>query len=488
MKKIYIGILAFMMTLGSSCSDMLNTVPKDSISSATFWQSKNDVKLALAGCYGKLKASSYLSMLKPYLDNMTDIGYGWQTSHSSFSEIKTGLLNPSTGGVVSNIYNGMYKGVTACYLFLENFEKNKSSLGYTEEEANQIIAEVRFLKGYFLFELVQRFGGVVIYDKVPTVAESIVPQKTQEESLAYIMKDLDFAIENLPDGMFKGHVVKNTAKGLKARVAAFMGDWATVKTLTADIIKSETAGKVGLSETYDPIFIKRLGQESCKEIMFTVEYKAPDAKAFYGIEIEGFYWSGLTPEAAFISKHEVNDLRVKEWYYKAKNGSYLRPTDNTYFTPRNTTQTGYGCVKFFDKTNPAKYVLNPNDIITEDNVVLMRYAEILLMYAEAAAELDGGSTSDPLAMDAINRIRMRAQLPEYDGSVTLDQVRQERMVELAFEGFRWFDIVRWNIADKVLNGFESAAGTCVFEPHFKLWPFPQSEIDVNTELVQNPGY
>ena len=242
----------------SSCLDLLDTYPKDSVNSATFWKSKTDVELALAGCYKHLRSSTYLSQLKPYLDCMTDNGYCWQNSHSSFSEIKTGILNASTGGVVSNIYNGMYKGITACYIFLENFEAKKEILNYSENESNHIIAEVRFLRAYYLFELVQRFGGVIIYDKVPTVADSKIKQCTKEESLQYIIADLDFAIKNLPDEVYAGHVVRNTAKGLRARVALFMNDWEVVKTLTSEIINAESSGKVAFSEAYDPIFIKRL--------------------------------------------------------------------------------------------------------------------------------------------------------------------------------------------------------------------------------------
>ncbi|HJD94161.1 MAG TPA: RagB/SusD family nutrient uptake outer membrane protein [Bacteroides togonis] len=488
MKKRIIGLLSLGILLFSSCLDLLDTYPKDSVNSATFWKSKTDVELALAGCYKHLRSSTYLSQLKPYLDCMTDNGYCWQNSHSSFSEIKTGILNASTGGVVSNIYNGMYKGITACYIFLENFEAKKEILNYSENESNHIIAEVRFLRAYYLFELVQRFGGVIIYDKVPTVADSKIKQCTKEESLQYIIADLDFAIKNLPDEVYAGHVVRNTAKGLRARVALFMNDWEVVKTLTSEIINAESSGKVAFSEAYDPIFIKRLGQADCREILFSVEYLAPDVAQNLGIEIEGFYYSGLTPYESFVSSYEENDKRVNNWYYKAVNGAYLRPTDNTLFMPKNTTKTGYGCVKFFDRMNPDKYLLNEYDIKTDDDVVLMRFTEIMLMYAEAMVELGNGGTNDQMALECINRIRKRAGLSLLEETLTRQQLRNERRWELAFEGFRLFDLHRWHIAEEVMNGFESVAGTCKFEPHHYLWPFPQSEIDVNPQLIQNPGY
>lgn len=487
-KNCYIYMIVGVMGMFLSCSDLLDTYPKDKVSSETFWKSKNDVNLSLAGCYKHLKSSNYLSQLKPYLDGLTDNGYCWQTGHSSISNIKIGILNPSTGGIVSNIYNGMYKGVTACYIFLDNFNQVKDELGYSEEEANAVLAEAKFLKAYYLFELVQRFGGVVIYDKVPTVADSKIQQKTKEESLAYINADLDFAIENLSDTPYLGHVVKNTARALKARVALFEGKWDVVKQLTAEIIASEERGNVAFASSWDPIFIKRLGQNDCLEILFAVEYQSPDAKQNYGIEIEGFYWSGLTPYESFILAHEANDKRVESWYYKAKDGAYQRPTDNTWFTPTNTTQTGYGCVKFFDKTNPDKYTVNPYDLSTDDNVVLLRYTEVLLMYIEAMVEKGGGVTTDPLAIRSFNRIRERAGLTTIQGTLNRDQLRKERRFELAFEGFRLFDLHRWHIAEEVMNGFQSIAGTCKFESHHYLWPFPQSEIDVNPQLVQNPGY
>lgn len=487
MKQLYIWLLAASVMLFSACSDLLETAPKDKISSTTFWKSKNDVKLGLAGCYKHLKTSTYLSQLKPYLDGLTDNGYCRQSSHSSISEMTIGILNPQTEGVVSNIYKGMYKGVTSCTIFLDNFNRVKEELGYGEE-ANAIIAEARFLRAYYLFELVQRFGGVVIYDGVPTVEGSKIKQRTKEESLTYIDEDLAYAIQHLPDAVYKGHIVKNTAKGLKARIALFLGDWDKVATLTSEIIATETAQKVSFAESHTPIFIKRLGQNECREIMFAVEYLSPDAKQDLGIEIEGFYWSGLVPTETFIQTYEPNDLRAKEWYYKAEKGAYLRPTDNTWFMPTNSTLTGYGCVKFFDKTNPDKYSVNPYDVSTDDNVVLMRYSEILLMYAEAMIEKGGGSTTDKQSLFVINRIRARAGIAPIEGVLDRETLRKERRLELAFEGFRLFDLHRWKTAETVMNGFKSIAGICKFEPHHYIWPFPQSEIDVNPQLVQNTGY
>lgn len=487
MKKKYIWLLATSVMLLGACSDLLDTVPKDKVSSATFWKSKNDVKLALAGCYKHLRTSTHLSQLRPYLDEIADNGYCWQSSYSSLSEIKTGILNAQTGGVITDIYNGMYQGITACNIFLDNFNQAKGKLGYGED-ANILIAEARCLRAYYLFELVQRFGGVVIYDGIPTVEGSKIKQKTKEESLAYINDDLEYAIQYLSDDIYKGHLVKNTAKGLKARVALHLSDWDKVAALTSEIIATEASKKVSLAEAYKPIFIKRLGQNDCREILFAVEYLSPDAKQYYGVEIEGFYWSGLTPYESFVTAHEPNDLRVKEWYFKAEKGSYLRPTDNTWFTPTNTTKTGYGCVKFFDSTNPDKYSVNPYDISTDDNVVLMRYAEILLMYAEAMVEKGGGSTADGQSLSAINRIRERAGLSEIKGTLNRETLRRERRFELAFEGFRLFDLHRWKIAEDVMNGFQSVAGKCKFEPNHYQWPFPQSEIDVNPQLVQNEGY
>lgn len=488
MKKIYLILLAFALTMNYSCSNILDTYPKDKVSSSIFWKSKNDVKLALAGCYTHLKSSPYLSHLKPYLDCITDNGYCWQSEHASIAQMQTGILTPTTEGVVSSIYNAMYKGITACYIFIDNFERIKDDLGYTENEQNQILAEARLLKGYYLFELIQRFGGVVIYDKVPTIEDSKIAKRGFEESVEYVLNDVDFAIENLPDKVYKGHVVKNTALGLKARIALFMKDWATVKNVTAQIIDSANKGITSFSSDYDPIFIKRLGQNDCSEILFSVDYMAPDSKQWFGIEIEGFYWSGISPLKSFIKTYAPTDRRLKEWYYESSDGSYLRPTDNTSFMPVNTTKTGYGCVKFFDKNNPEKYLVNPYDIVTDDNAVLMRYTEILLMYAEAMVEIGNGSTNDNLAINSINMIRERACLEPISGSLDRETLRNERRLELAFEGFRLFDLHRWRIAENIMNGLESIAGICKFESNQYLWPFPQSEIDVNPQLEQNPGY
>ena len=484
MKKILFSLLMFAFTLTTGC-ELLDTYPKDKISSATFWKSQEDVKMALGGVYSKTRASAYLGQLKPYMDCLTDVGYCWQSAHSSFGAMQSGSLNASTGGVVNSIYNGAYKGIAACNLFLENFEANKETLKYKAEESNLIIAEVRFLRAYFLFELVQRWGGVVVYDKTPTIADSKVAKRTKEWCMQYISEDLKFA-EILPNKVYAGRITKNSVYGLQARIALYNKNWDEVIKLTQAIMSSNTTE---LSDDYTSIYIKRLGQAGCDEILFSVQYKHPDIIPGEGIELQGFAWSGVTPFASFIEKHEAGDKRVAEWYYKAaKGGDYIRPNGELY-SPTNSTKTDWGLVKFYDTTNPDKFPLDVRSIKTDDDSVVIRYSEILLMYAEAMVEKGGGSTSDAAAIDAINDIRTRAGLTSYSGVITRDQVRKERMVELAFEGFRLFDLHRWNTAVEVINAIdEKVTGGCSFEPHFYMWPFPQSDLDINEQLEQNTDY
>lgn len=149
--------------------------------------------------------------------------------------------------------------------------------------------------------------------------------------------------------------------------------------------------------------------------------------------------------------------------------------------------TGYILLKHFDKNDKAIYSNSAYDFRTDNNIIVLRYADVLLMYVEAMLEQNNGVTTDPLAVQVFNSIRERAGL-ETVSSVTRDELRNERRRELAFEGLRHFDLIRWKIAKDVMNNLVTPGGPCHFEDRYYVWPFPQSEMDINPNLDQKSGY
>ena len=140
-----------------------------------------------------------------------------------------------------------------------------------------------------------------------------------------------------------------------------------------------------------------------------------------------------------------------------------------------------------DKYKKETYTYTNYDFRTDNDVVILRYADVYLMYIEAMMEQGNGTISDTLAVKCMNEIRERAGLSSVT-SVTRDELRLERRRELAFEGLRHFDLIRWKTAKEVMNSLVTPAGKCTFEDHMYVWPFPLSEMDVNPQLDQKSGY
>lgn len=133
------------------------------------------------------------------------------------------------------------------------------------------------------------------------------------------------------------------------------------------------------------------------------------------------------------------------------------------------------------------YKLTAYDFRTDNNVIVLRYADILLMNVEAVLELNGGTTTDSKVLGYINEIRNRAGISLLT-SVDLSQLYLERRRELAYEGLRHFDLIRTGQAETAMNNLVTPAGKCSFKNHFYQWPFPQSEMDANPMLDQKTGY
>lgn len=484
-----INIISTFFLLGcccnlTSCHDM-DLFPQDQLGPDSFWKSEQDVEMGLTGVYGQLK-NSYMDWSMYRLEGITDNAYCKQSSQSPLFDIQQGTVEASAKGVIPELYSGAYRGISACNVFLDNFYRIREAVFVKEEVANAYEAEVRFLRAYCYFTLVSHYGDIPLYKELPESLDAYkVKQSKAEDVYAFINEDLDFAIENLEDISYgSGHAVKATAQAFKARVALFNSDWKTVENCTKQIIDS---GKYRLADKYESIFIKREGQLNNPEILFSINYKAPDF--WHYAETEYYFWSALTPTPNLMDCYDLdNDNRVKSWYVKPlEDGkTWLNPFGE-YVQVENNSLTGWMLLKHFDKNDKAIYSNGAYDFRTDNNIIIMRYADVLLMYAEAMLEQNGGSTNNPLALKCFNEIRNRAGIDTVD-EITRDELRLERRREMAFEGLRHFDLVRWRIAGEVMNNLVTPGGQCHFEDRFYVWPFPQSEIDINPNLDQKEGY
>lgn len=494
----------------SSCNKYLDKNPKDAIYNEAFWKTDADAQIALTGCYNKLY-SFPMGWVRPYLDCLADNGYSqWGAHNWNITTIVIGQLTPTTGtvaygGLSPAIYSSIYIGINTFNYFIGKVDEVK----ITANKKNAYIGEVKFLRALFYFDLVNFYGDVILYKESPATPEDAkIGQSPKEEVLAFIKEDLDFAIANLPNTAFAGHAVKGSALALKTRVLLYVKKWADASTLAKQIMDE---GIFSLANNYEGLFLSS-GQVNNPEIMFSTVYLGPNLAQnqfhhpFSAMEIEFGWGSHISPYWDLVDAYECTDGRPitksplydagKPWLNRDPRLKYTIRMPNVTWPAGEPSGarslTGINMQKYVDLT---KAPFNYSKLPTYDNdYVHIRYADVLLMYAEAKNEATG---PDESIYQALNMIRGRAgvNMPNVDKTIYNTQellrsyIRNERRIELALEGQRYFDLKRWHIADIVLPKLKTPGGVpLVFEQKHYLLPFPQSEIDINPNLRQNPGY
>jgi hypothetical protein len=403
----------------------------------------------------------------------------------------------------NTLWLGYYTLINRCNSTIKEVNTNTSIVA-SDAVKQQTIGEARFLRGYGYFMLVRLFGRVPLIDTLfaNPAEQNNVPQKTAAEIYAFIESDLSFAAANLPptwDAKFVGRATSGAANGLLAKVYLTQQKWALAMS-TANLVIS--SNQYNLNTTYDKVF--REEGENSSESVFEVQATASAAiptnngvqyAQIMGVRGAGVWdmgWGWNTPSTYLEAAYEANDPR------KNRTILYTSTATTTYQTIYGENlPTGLPNPRYNNKvyTNPSIRSAVGHRFGYWMNVRLLRYADVVLMYAEAANEV-GGVDNITAARNAVNSIRARARIGSVAGTLpditTTDQdelrtaIRQERRIELAMEHERFFDLVRWGIAQTVLNG----AG----KPNFNnnrdvLLPIPQTQIDLSAGvLTQNQGY
>lgn len=511
--KVLAGLFSVVLLTGLSCSkNNLDKNPPDSVSTDIFWASEADVNSGVAGVYSRLQ-QNFLGYERVYLDGLTDNAFLWDnTNQPNFSLMTTGSLSASLGGAMNNFYSTPYRAIASCNFFLDNVDKAPM----TEAKKNIAKAEVRFIRALSYFDLVQAYGGVVIYRNFPATLESAkIAKSTKEQVYAFIEEDLDFAIANLPDDKYNGHAVKGSALGLKGRVLLTEKKWAEAVNALQQVINS---GKFGLSNNYAALF-RTAGQATAAvntEIMFSTQYLATTnpqrtSPGAAGMDIELGWYSLMQPYQDLVNDYEMIDgksITESPLYnpatpyanrdprldlsVKLPGEVWKNPNTNAVWGGSYNSFTGFLVEKYVDLSRAPFTTATATQ--TDQDYIHLRYADVLLMYAEAKNELSGPDAS---VYNAIDQVRQRPgiNMPKTDQAKyntqekLRDYIRHERRIEFAFEGQRYNDLKRWNIAHIKLPTLSTPAGKpLVFASHNYVLPFSQSELDNNPNLVQNLGY
>jgi starch-binding outer membrane protein, SusD/RagB family len=350
---------------------------------------------------------------------------------------------------------------------------------------HRLIAEARFLRAYFYFNLVRCYGGVPLVDKVidPTDQEELARLNVRasvDDIYNLIIGDLTYAKDSLYskteyEAKDLGRATKGAAKGLLAKVYLYRKDFQKAHELTQDIINS---GEYGLVSDYATIW-REVGENS-EESLF--EAQAVGAPIGLGVQqytvVQGvrgqFGWGFNVPSEDLKNAYEPGDPRL--------DATFIFPGDTMWdgtVIIENCPNPDYNEKAYISKTQES---YNGNDDQTNKNLRILRYAEILLIDAETANELGDAAG----AKESLNKVRTRVGLPDVtdsDQTILRNKIWKERRVELAMEHDRFFDLVRQGRAAQVLGPLGFTAGKN------ELFPVPQAQIDVSGgTLIQNPGY
>ncbi len=492
MKKHIITAVALFITISTisiSCSDdFIERTPPYSINSDNYFNTEEQYDFALIAVYDILQSTYVNVLLGEIASDNTLAGGESQTDVIGFQQVDDMTHTPVNSNL-RDIWNWMFAGVQRANYILEF--KDKTDF----EGKEQLLAETRFLRAYFHFELVKWFGGIPLKGdaRFQIGDETTIPRATKEEVYASIEADLLYAIENLnPVAAQTGRVTKGAAQALLGKVYLFQEKFVPAANVLDDVIGD---GNYSLVSDYNSIF--EMSGENNSESVFEVQYTDIEgagfgclqcsegnvAVGFQGIRSysgplfsSGFSFNVPTEEAynAFEpgdDRRDVAILDIEAW---------AASTGATYGT--GNEHTGYFNRKYLPRvrSNDAAGDLN---LTNPNNYRAIRYADVLLMAAEAYAR---GGINESVARGYLNEVRRRAfGDTNHDISATgaglVDAIWEERRLELMGEGHRFFDLVRTGRADEEIPGFVTGK--------HELFPIPLEEIQFsNGNWEPNPGY
>jgi len=475
------------------------------------------IETTVAGAYGQISSRAFLSralgltlMLR---SDMVDIGNTTTRSerieHDQFTVSATNPLILDVPNPERSFWPRLYQVVRGANETLRELEVLEEQEAGVKEE---IEARARFIRGFAYYHLVRLFGDIPYLDETTSTTDASVAPRTPVETVYEgIIADLEYAKAWLRDARVNRAIPgKAAASAYLASVHLTRGNYQLAYDEANDLIANQGVYNLALEPDYRNIFHAENTDFSLEPI-FVIDFvgtNVNDESRDYLAAFTGFYgqatyypsggWSVMVPAQAVYDSWEDGDYR-KDVNFDAEavdnNGSIIPFSDFSSLDGRNA-----------NRPHISKYTAMAGDLPqantsgrdSHSNYQLMRYAEVLLIAAEAAAEL--GRTTE--ADQYVNMIRERARngdgtgapsaVPANISGATVDDVLEERRLELAFEHKRWYDIVRRRMGNEVFgpNGFEQELqGTQNFDPSRDyLLPIPPLEITNNPSLVQNPGY
>lgn len=573
----YILVATLVMMFGG-CSNILDLESLTEPNNEDFFSNEQELLLALTGVYNTVYWVDLNNVPGPMMmDNGgTDIGVSRGISMGGFVELGAGSHSSSTSWFATN-YEQFYTGIARANNLLNNMPRAREAMD--ENRYNQIRGEALSLRAYCYHFLTELYGDVPYTSQLATSPdEALIPRMPKSQVADSMLNDLQLAADFLPTTQSeRGRFTKGAALALQARIALYNSRFDVAASAARAAMALEGEAGYSLYDNYEELF-QHAGQNAA-EIMFVIPFK-DGVRTQILTQLQGSRNVGgfgqLIPTQSLVDSYEATDglpidestvydptkpfenrdprlqasiiTPQSEWagfiFESHPDSLTYRLADGTLAGTNNDSRKvswpaafcGYYWKKYTDEQAQRE-----RRGWSDQNFILLRYAEVLLTYAEATIE---GGTIDGTTLEAINRVRARAygvsagDTDKYPAITTTDPdalrrvIRRERLVEFANEGLRLFDIRRWRIAEKVMPqkiygrlldptkatrapeidedglvsytglealydfnpdpGFPNAQNRKFTNPRDYLLPIPQAEIDTyrasGMELGQNGGY
>ncbi len=490
MKRI-IYIIGLAALVG--CSDFLGQQPQGKLTQDVFFGEEKGVAMGVNAIYSNLRKWDQLGfpwfIITELPGDNSDPGSELSDGGTASMYRVNNFTFDAGLGELNNWWTGNYNGVANCNMVLDN-------MGGLADSPNKVkyTAQALFFRGFFYFNLVRAFGGVPLMLHVPQPDEYNLPRNTEEEVYAAIISDLTYAASNLPvrsewGASEAGRVSKGTAEGLLAKVYLFHNQPDSAFKYAGRVV---ARGEYDLHADYRDLFSPNslYSVEVMLGDQFLWQPSRDDASEYVkwqGVR-QQFGWGYMAPTASLAAGYETGDPRREATIFF--DGDSVPGWPKFSFAPTLSPRANHKTIWPVSFWNAGDFAR------TNAHLYFLRFADVLLIYAEAANEI--GETA--IALSNLERVRVRArnsaatpgvlpQVTETNKELLRNIIWNERRVELALEGHRFFDLIR---ANKIVPGYALTAlqadnPATSFDPaRNSLFPIPQTQIDIsNGVLKQN---
>ena len=502
---IILSSIIIVLTTVSCGEEFLNLEPVDQLTEASFFKTEADANAALSAAYDMLQ--KYGGFENEFITKLEWLPVGdMRMEESPADRAIEGLEWDAGNGRFSGVWNVHYTGIARANTVVGRIDNVEAE----EEVKTRITAQAKFLRALFYFSLARNFGDVPLILEEPTAETDFNVSRTPLDQVwEQVESDLEDAVDGLPvswDEANLGRAKKSSALALLAKVHLYQNDWPAAVAASEAVIDLNVHD---LEENYRDAFRKE--NEHNEEDVFSVQYRdtntggwgqnrdghflpARSAPRGVGPEFAPFGgWSNWVPTQQWVDAVETNEEGeiIDSRYLGMVMGLGDKHPDLEFTMPDTLnsgfSSTGYILTKWWFGPNPN------NSVYSGQNIPVIRYAEVLLNYAEALNEVDRKDD----AIDVLNEVRARADLPPLSSDLSkeevLDAVFQERRIELFWEQSFFSDLNRRGkfmdfIAENRQDYSELPVNVSYLQQDPIRFPIPLSEMDNNPSMTQNPGY